>query len=253
MVFLPQRIPQLTHLNSNLGTEFVTIYVGKEQKEYIVHKQVICNTADYFSKAFTGAFQERVGVMHLPEETSDAFGLFVHWLYKGEVPLIHTQNYLERLFKLYVFAEKLCLVELANRTMNRIRRICGCNPKAETKASMVSYAFQNTFTDSPIREWALQDYVRHLDKSKFSGIPTGKDSDGLRLLCRENDDIFQDYLNLLRNLGPGKQVPNARFGDSGKVDDSSCKFHRHKMNEACHVQETQAPVFISWVSSSELF
>ncbi|TVY40715.1 hypothetical protein LSUB1_G002409 [Lachnellula subtilissima] len=233
-------------LGDNLGTELVTIYVGKEQKEYIVHKKAICDTADYFSKAFTGAFEERVGVMYLPEESSDAFGLFVHWLYRGRVSLVHSQKHLERLFKLYVFAEKLCLVELANKTMDIIRIISLYNPEAETKNSMVSYAFRNTFTDSPIRKWALQDYVRHLYKSNLSGIPIEKDSDSFRLLCRENEDFFQGYLRLVRG-NSFREIPNPGFNDSG------CNFHRHQANGACYMDETNEDEHLDWIPSSESF
>lgn len=43
---------------SNLGTEMVTIYVGPKRKEFKIHKELICGSADYFEKAFNGKFKE---------------------------------------------------------------------------------------------------------------------------------------------------------------------------------------------------
>lgn len=129
-----------------MGTDFVTVYVGKARKEYIIHEKVICDVADYFSKAFTGAFKERERIIHLPEEDTEAFGLFVDWLYKGIVPSIASQQHLERLFKLYIFAEKLCLDELANNTIDKIRNLSAWYQEAKTTPPMVADVLKNTFS-----------------------------------------------------------------------------------------------------------
>jgi len=241
-----QETSKLTSRISNLGTDFVTIYVGKERKEYNIHKKVICDTADYFSKAFTGAFQEREGVMNLPEESPDAFGLFVDWLYKGIVPSVPSQKHLERLFKLYVFAEKLCLIELANKAMDKIKNLSECYPSAKTTTAMASYAFQNTFTDSPLRHWAVQDFVRHLDERRLPGIPNARLSEDLNHLCLKNDDFFEGYFSFLR-MNDHEELPNPR------ENQSNCDFHRHRAEQTCYLEETDSDVLPQWVPSSESF
>ncbi|TVY82764.1 hypothetical protein LSUE1_G003296 [Lachnellula suecica] len=172
--------PKVLGDNSNLGNEFVTIYVGKKRKEYVVHKKVICDAADYFSKAFTGAFIEREGIMHLPEETSEAFGLFVDYLYRGTVPSVSSQAHLERLLKLFVFAEKLCMHELCNETIDTIRDLCSMYAAAKITSVMVGYLYKNTFTDSPIRTWSLDDLLFHIDQTNKTGIPKKEHSQTFR-------------------------------------------------------------------------
>jgi hypothetical protein len=43
---------------SNLGNKMVTIYVGPKRKEFTIHKELICGSANYFEKAFDGNFKE---------------------------------------------------------------------------------------------------------------------------------------------------------------------------------------------------
>ena len=59
--------------------------------------------------------------MHLPEESSGIFALFLDWLYRSTVPSGTSVEYFIRLHKLYVLAKKLCLNKLANKTMDKIQ------------------------------------------------------------------------------------------------------------------------------------
>lgn len=224
--------------HSNLGKEFVTFCVGKKRKEYIVHEKVICDTADYFSKALTGASKDVDGVIHLPEECPGAFGLFVDWLYRGTVPLVASQYHLERLFKLYVFAEKLCMEELANKTMDKIREMCGLYVDAETTPAMATHVFQNSFLDSPLRNWALEDLVFGLDPFNRSGIPDETLSGAVRKLCRDNDDFFEAYFRHIRATADGPSNPRA----NGRL----CDFHRHEWNQLCYVATSNGPCSQIW-------
>ena len=77
----------------------------------------------------------------------------------------NTQEYLGRLFKLYFFAENICMNALANKTMDCIRTCCERYPQAKTTSEMVAYVYKNTFEDSPLRTWAIHDfsYALHLE------------------------------------------------------------------------------------------
>ena len=55
-------------------------------REYAIHKNLICASADFFDRAFNGRFVEgREQKLTLPEEDPLLFQLFYDWLYSGRV------------------------------------------------------------------------------------------------------------------------------------------------------------------------
>jgi len=148
---------------SNLGTDFVTIHVGNKRKEFMVHKKPICDTMSYLRKDFTGAFKEREGVIHLPEESPSAFALLIDWLYRSTVPAGTSVEYFIRLHKLHVLAEKLCLHELANKTMVKILKMSNRGRSSDDitiTPALVSYIYSRTFIDSPFRRYCIEELAR---------------------------------------------------------------------------------------------
>jgi hypothetical protein len=102
----------------------VTIFVGDKRKKFVVHKKLLCESADYFKGAFTNDFEEaRKGEMYMPEDSPGAFSLFVDWLYRSAIPMTNTEAHLHNLYDLYIFAEKLCLAELKDQTMDSIQKM----------------------------------------------------------------------------------------------------------------------------------
>lgn len=136
--------------------------------------------------------------MYIPDESPDAFGLFVDWLYKGRIPFIASQRHLERLFKLYVFAGNIASKELADQTLDKIMDISAWSSTAKTTLEMVAYVFKNTAADSPLRQWALRDLVWYLGEKGRHGMPSAEEWVEFRRLCRENEDFFEAYLCYLR-------------------------------------------------------
>jgi len=77
---------------------------------------------DYFEKAFSSSFKEGTeGVMYLPDDNPGAVGLFVHWLYKKELPIENTQSHLNNLVDVYIFGHKIRLAALKDKTMDTIQ------------------------------------------------------------------------------------------------------------------------------------
>ncbi|KAG0651167.1 hypothetical protein D0Z07_2626 [Hyphodiscus hymeniophilus] len=105
----------------NLGTEVVTLYVGPKRKQIVVHKKLLCNRIEYFSKAFDGRFKEgREGIIYLPEDDADSMSQLVDWLYRCTIPPIIQSTMPAR--KLYYLAEKLCVSEAMNAVMDEIQK-----------------------------------------------------------------------------------------------------------------------------------
>jgi hypothetical protein len=100
----------------------VTIYVGPERKDFIVHKKLLCESAQFFKGALTRDFEEaHKGEIEMLEDSPGAFSLYVDWIYRSTLPTANTEEHLHNLYDLYIFAEKLCLVELKDKTMDSIQ------------------------------------------------------------------------------------------------------------------------------------
>jgi hypothetical protein len=223
----------IANTRRNLGRELVNIYVGKKRTEFIIHKKLICDKTEFFLKAFTGAFRERDGVIHLPEEDSGSFALFVDWLYRFTVPHSNTREHFINLFKLYVFAEKLCVNELANQTIDQIRCTMSHNNKARITVPLTSYIYKNTFDDSPIRNWCIQNLAYELwERGHKSTIPGEGKLKLILDLNQSQSDLVMDYFAFLRTH------PNSitrRETEPGKnCQFNLCEFHRHGPKERCY-------------------
>jgi BTB/POZ domain len=100
----------------------VTIYVGPKQKEFYVHKALLCKSADFFKGAFRPEFKEgQEGVMYMPDDEPQAFTLFVDYIYRSKIAIGNTENHLNNLYDFYYFADKLCLTELKDKIMDAIQ------------------------------------------------------------------------------------------------------------------------------------
>jgi hypothetical protein len=72
-----------------MGSEVVSILVGKKRKEFNVHKKLICQASKFFNDAFTGPFKEgQENKMYMPEDDPEVFSCFVDWLYRNPLPVI---------------------------------------------------------------------------------------------------------------------------------------------------------------------
>jgi hypothetical protein len=100
----------------------VTIYVGPERKDFIVHKKLLCESAQFFKGALMRDFEEaHKGEIVMLEDSPGAFSLYVDWIYRSTLPTGNTEEHLHNLYDLYIFAEKLCLLELKDKTMDSIQ------------------------------------------------------------------------------------------------------------------------------------
>ncbi|TGO85245.1 hypothetical protein BPOR_0416g00050 [Botrytis porri] len=113
------------NLGKSLGYELVTIIVGKEKRKFAVHKQLICESVTYFRGAFSaGGFKESQDCsMDIPEDDPGVFEYFMHWLYRGTVPEAKILENFDQLLGVYIFAEKLCVNELANKAIDALQAI----------------------------------------------------------------------------------------------------------------------------------
>lgn len=66
----------------------VTVFAGEEKKKFVVHRNIVCQTSDYFQAACNGKWKEaKEKVVNLPTIKSHVFGIYVCWLYTSKVDI----------------------------------------------------------------------------------------------------------------------------------------------------------------------
>lgn len=103
----------------------VIVKVGPLEKEFHIHKGLICHYSEYFRDAFKAGFQESEGMVKLNQDEVDVFQCFFNWLYTGkllddgeEFNFKHRQDTL-RVLKTYIFAEVRGIPMLKNTTIDK--------------------------------------------------------------------------------------------------------------------------------------
>ncbi|KAF7949360.1 uncharacterized protein EAE97_002869 [Botrytis byssoidea] len=158
-----------------LGNELVTITIAKEKQKFTLHKQLLCESVEYFRAAFSaGGFREsQTSSMDMPEDDPEAFELFIHWLYRGEVRRATELTDIDQFLQLYIFAEKLCLNGLANKTMDAIQAISDdFNEFTQCSLEQMDGVWRNTSSTSPVRKWLILILVYNVWGWENEGIST---------------------------------------------------------------------------------
>src|SRR6266487_3074630 len=105
--------------------EVVKVFVGEQQMEFIVNRELICQASRFFSNVLTGPFKEgHESTIYIPEDEPYTFSLFVDFLYQNPLPFIEAEDLhaqLNKLLSLYYFAEKYFINQLMDQTMDRLR------------------------------------------------------------------------------------------------------------------------------------
>jgi hypothetical protein len=191
-----------------MGDEMASIYVGPKRKKFLVHKKLICEASDFFSKAFTGGFQESQGdSMHLPDDDPNAFALFIDWIYRSKIPTMKPEDQATAyrvaitLYNLYIFAGKLCLDDLANATMDEIQKLVDSYwyPFGlDQHSALISKVYTETPSDSPLRKFCSHimafDLCTEKKSPKDELLPI--DNTGLEKawnVCKDHVDLFRDF------------------------------------------------------------
>ena len=142
----------------------VTLFVGPERAQFLVHKDVICQVSDFFTKAFNSEFSEaKTASMDLPEEDPNLFEVFVRWLYH---PLIEdakeTHPDAEKkshtlLVRLYLLADKYSIVTLKRSIIDHLVFYIRLNPAGIYAPSLhdLSKIYENAPASSGLRKLFL--------------------------------------------------------------------------------------------------
>jgi hypothetical protein len=221
--------------------ETVSIYVGPKRKKFLVHKKLICEISDFFSKAFTGGFQEaQENSMHLPEDDPNAFALFIDWIYRSKVPAMHNREDQVTLYNLYIFAEKLCLDDLANATMDQIQKLLGIlDPSFDQSTALIRKVYTETSSQSPLRKFCahFMSVELYLEDERSSVMFSKEILRKAWLVFKDNADLFEDFWSHTQKILTQKILDKGAPPDPSLPEDfeyyKRCDFHKHRDGESC--------------------
>ncbi|KAF2499024.1 hypothetical protein BU16DRAFT_557357 [Lophium mytilinum] len=208
----------------------VTLKVGPDAQPLSIHREMICQSSKYFTKAFKGGFKEA-------EENCIAFKdvevltaqRFMHWLYTntledeegdetGEVALSPLD-----LTHLYVFGDRYDVPELRNQIM---RELEFCKPDGnDINAAVIIYAYDNLPDDSHLCRWLVRWYAHYWDPNGTTSAQPDLLEDDLppafvlsvAIMCRKR---FQNLSS--------KHSYRPRYG--GQYGNAYCEHHDHGDN-----------------------
>lgn len=164
--------------------------------------------------------------MYLPEDDPDAVGLLVDFLYRGVVP-----NHSKKLplFKLYILAEKLCMLEVMDQVIDAIKAShigsnIGCNVDA------ISRIYSETNHKSKLRLFCVAEATLIMKRASKK-VEKGRRYEPV---FKTHPEFFLDlfrfqaqYDEELNGVGP--------YGQSSYDILEPCIFHCHSKEAGCHI------------------
>ncbi|KAH7364724.1 hypothetical protein BKA65DRAFT_573223 [Rhexocercosporidium sp. MPI-PUGE-AT-0058] len=149
----------------NAGTEIVKLIVGKEGKEFSIHKHFICKASEAMKAAFCGEFEEgRTGVMMLVEDDPAIVQDFVAYCDPNFAPATLQGRKVDVLVGLYIFADQYrCANSLKNIVMDDLQNKMAAQLNLHLSQETMKRIFDNTPSagEAPIRKYcaALMTYT----------------------------------------------------------------------------------------------
>ncbi len=119
-MYAPPRVPR--------GTKMVKVFVGPEEEEFVIHKNLLCASSKFFERALNSGFvEDKLQELRLPEEQAALFAFFSDWLYNiGDVSSsmiqARKQQYFDEYFlTVYRMADRLMIRGLQVLAFHRIK------------------------------------------------------------------------------------------------------------------------------------
>ncbi|CZR69865.1 uncharacterized protein PAC_19765 [Phialocephala subalpina] len=208
----PSREPKPGHttFRDELGSEMVDLLVGPENELFRVHKKLSTEN-----------------VARFPEDDPAAFDLLIKWIYSTSKRHIrdldavqiegeegHTEASWDAI-NFYSLAEKCCLPELQDTTMNVLARYHRMADELPSP-SFVCRAYARTSAGLSLSRYCTKSIYWVLDEGINNGWPTEE----VQKLFQDHPTFSMDYINLQRT----KSACDPRKSDR-------CSFHVHGSKE----------------------
>ena len=131
--------------------------MGADQREFGVHKGLLCFHSKFFKAAFHGSFKESsTGRVSLPDDDSPIFELVKTWLYTLSMTERRDWEDMkcnrERTYGAWIFGEKHGMIDMCNKIMDTLLDPPG-NVVALPTVQQIEYIYTNTCKGSLLRKY----------------------------------------------------------------------------------------------------
>jgi hypothetical protein len=208
----------------------VTLYVGPKRKQFTVHKKLLCDRCEFFSKAFRGNFSEaEKGEMYLPDDDPGAFSSLVDYLYRGVLPKAKDNYHASLLLELYILAEKLCLSTLMDKACDAGHSYSSLSGKRVTP-KLIAHIYSRTHGGSKLRKFCASQVAYYL-----ATTCTGSFGENILDGLEDCPDFFMDVFRW--QVEHGKKINMSKESKIMAMDDmfGPCEFHTHGDKEECYL------------------
>ncbi|KAF2175249.1 hypothetical protein K469DRAFT_611324, partial [Zopfia rhizophila CBS 207.26] len=202
-----------------------------------VHEKLICSSSDFFKNAMNRDWKEsKQRLVHLEDDDPDMFQLYLHWLYRGTLPVridepgpVGNSEYLQ-LAKAYILGDKLQDGDFKDVVIHAI--IDKCKSKASDGRHwfpvgvILRCVYDNTPESSRARRLLVDIYVHHGSGNWLSDWwQSGKVAYSR---FYQPDDIPKDFLHdiTIAFLDRRKEKEKRPTDNS-----STCAYHQHGLEE----------------------
>ncbi|PMD39680.1 hypothetical protein L207DRAFT_566592 [Hyaloscypha variabilis F] len=181
---LPQNRPERKVSSLKKPAELVTLYAGKSNEKFVVHKEFVTHYSPVLRAAFSSDFIEgQTQTYRLEDTTEEAVRLLIHWIYTQKLDItkfddwkpapesperfaIRKQN--DSLANHWVLAEKLFIHQLQNLAIEEIEDIRVCS--RSIPLSVCRYVYQNTSAKNPLRRLLVDQCAAYIEADKYERI-----------------------------------------------------------------------------------
>lgn len=154
-ITFPQSLAETDVLRRFDFTETVIICAGEEQKEYIVHKNVLAtSSSEFLNRMLSNGWREtREKRLSLPETLPDVLEIYLHWMYTGNVIFGLTPTFANsvRKVELYILGDYLDDMTFCETIVDGMVVPFGEPERELPNATAVRLAWSKTSVDSPLR------------------------------------------------------------------------------------------------------
>lgn len=197
-----------------------------------------------------GGYQETVeGTMDMPDDDAEAFARLVTWLYSSKLPKAVSAQHQMLLYNLYILAERLLMTELADRTIDLIRKnheatftVVGA---CRRHLRHIGHIYNRISENSPLRTFAIHMMAYDYWKTQVCDVKEGEPLIGKEAMLmiwetsQEHMDFFHDFFSriLMRPAKHRLEDQEDPFCNPSKnfCCYDACFFHRHAEDEVCHL------------------
>ncbi|KAF2491103.1 hypothetical protein BU16DRAFT_621758 [Lophium mytilinum] len=146
----------------------VTILVGKTEKAYIIHLDLLIHYSEYFRAAFTGSFKEAEDKkISLSDVKKSTFDRFVDWLYYREISPTEEDKDPETgrlqyrgIIELYILGDKYQIPKLRKYVIDHIFQSLTTSLELLPSPGAIARAYEFLPETSPMRKFMLDIFAR---------------------------------------------------------------------------------------------